>query len=49
MITNKFILFLVSLRPRLLERQLVNGEYWKVKVFWLGKVRVFKVKDIRVW
>jgi hypothetical protein len=47
MITNKLILIICSLKPRLLEKSLVNGQYWRVKVFWFGKTRILKVSDKR--
>lgn len=47
MITNKLLLLFCSLRPKLLEKRLVNSEYWTVKVFWLGKTRILKFSDKR--
>ena len=38
-------MFICSLKPRLLEKHLVNGSYWRVKIFWLGKARVLKIAD----
>jgi hypothetical protein len=45
MITNKFVLFICSLKPRLLEKHRVNGRYWELKVFWFGKTRLLKFED----
>lgn len=49
MITNKLVLVLCSLRPKLLEKRIVNGQYWTIKVFWLGKARIIKVTDKHDW